>query len=126
MTDVIWSLARGATMVENGVRFNVWAPRAAGVAVRLTGEAGETVGEHALAPHGKGVVEGTVAGVAAGADYAFVLMGADGVPGDAVADPVSRWQPRGVHGPSRVVDPRAFRWTDEGWRGVEMADLVIY
>ena len=126
MTDVIWSLERGATMVENGVRFSVWAPRAAGVSVRLTGEAGETVGEHALEPHGKGVFEGTVAGVAAGADYAFVLMGADGVPGDAVADPVSRWQPRGVHGPSRVVDPRAFRWTDEEWRGVEMADLVIY
>ena len=126
MTDVIWSLERGAAMVENGVRFSVWAPRAAGVSVRLTGEAGETVGEHALEPHGKGVFEGTVAGVAAGADYAFVLMGADGVPGDAVADPVSRWQPRGVHGPSRVVDPRAFRWTDEEWRGVEMADLVIY
>ncbi len=27
-------------------------------------------------------------------------------------DPVSRWQPQGVHGPSRVVDPAAFAWSD--------------
>ena len=121
MTEVNWSLQRGATVLENGVRFSVWAPNAGSVAVRLFDERGEAAGEHALAAHGTGVFEGTVAGVGAGADYAFVLDG-----GDAVADPVSRWQPRGVHGPSRVVDPRRFRWSDGGWRGVEMADLVIY
>ncbi|HEX2220227.1 MAG TPA: malto-oligosyltrehalose trehalohydrolase, partial [Gemmatimonadales bacterium] len=36
------------------------------------------------------------------------------------------WRPAGVHGPTRVVDPAAFRWSDQGWRGLETADLVIY
>ncbi len=28
----------------------------------------------------------------------------------AVPDPASRFQPEDVHGPSEVIDPRAFRW----------------
>jgi maltooligosyltrehalose trehalohydrolase len=39
---------------------------------------------------------------------------------------VSRHQPHGPHGPSRVVDPSAFRWTDGGWRAPALRDLVIY
>ena len=41
-------------------------------------------------------------------------------------DPVSRWQPDGVHGPSRVVDPDAFHWNDAGWKGIALEDYVIY
>ena len=33
-------------------------------------------------------------------------------------DPASRWQPDGPHGPSAYVDPRAFAWTDAGWKGL--------
>ena len=47
--------------------------------------------------------------VAAGDDYVFVLDG------DELPDPCSRWQPAGLRGPSRVVDPRAFEWTDAGF-----------
>ena len=43
-----------------------------------------------------------------------------------VPDPVSRLLPEGVHGPTEIVDPSAFRWTDEGWRGVEFLDYAIY
>ena len=46
--------------------------------------------------------------------------------GEPVADPASGWQPDGVHGPSAVVDHRRFTWTDEDWRGVELADTVLY
>jgi maltooligosyltrehalose trehalohydrolase len=60
-------------------------------------------------------------GVGAGARYRFRLDGADAFP-----DPASRSQPDGVHGPSEVVDPSAFRWTDDGWRGVARDELVIY
>jgi maltooligosyltrehalose trehalohydrolase len=57
-----------------------------------------------------------------GDDYAFVLDDAtDGVP-----DPRSRWQPHGVHGPSRVYDDDLFSWTDEGWRGVALPGSVFY
>jgi maltooligosyltrehalose trehalohydrolase len=57
-----------------------------------------------------------------GDDYAFVLEDAtDGVP-----DPRSRWQPHGVHGPSRVYDHDRFSWTDNGWRGVALPGSVFY
>jgi maltooligosyltrehalose trehalohydrolase len=124
-----WSLRRGARLVDGGVHFSVWAPNAERVAVRLFDGEGRTVAEHRLAPApggadapGAGVYEAVVDGVGAGGDYAFVLDG--GVP---VPDPVSRWQPGGVHAPSRVVDPDAFRWSDAGWAGLSsMADYVIY
>ncbi|QIM21305.1 malto-oligosyltrehalose trehalohydrolase [Phycicoccus sp. HDW14] len=46
-------------------------------------------------------------------DYAFVLDGAD----PALPDPRSAWQPAGVHGPSRTLDPADLVWTDDAWRG---------
>ncbi|HZO20757.1 MAG TPA: malto-oligosyltrehalose trehalohydrolase [Gemmatimonadaceae bacterium] len=110
-----WSLARGATVVPGGVRFSVWAPNAAHVAVRLEGG-----GTHPLASSGNGVFETTVAEASAGTGYRYVLDD------QIVPDPVSRYQPRGVHGPSRVVDPASYRWRDVGWRGLEMADAIIY
>jgi len=67
------------------------------------------------------VHEITVSHLPPGADYFYRLDGERDRP-----DPVSRWRPEGVHGPTRVVDPTAFRWTDGGWRGVATADLVIY
>jgi len=41
-------------------------------------------------------------------------------------DPASRFQPEGPHGPSEIVDPGAFKWTDDGWRGVTIERQVIY
>ena len=41
-------------------------------------------------------------------------------------DPASRWQPAGVHGPSRVVEPGAFRWRETEYRRPAFRDLVIY
>jgi maltooligosyltrehalose trehalohydrolase len=47
----------------------------------------------------RGVWRGAVAGARAGDDYLLVLPG-----GQELPDPRSRLQPRGVHGPSRLVD----------------------
>lgn len=82
---------------------------------------GPAAGRHPLNQLAGGVFEGTVAGVIAGTDYAFSLDR-----GPPRPDPVSRWQPEGVHGPSRVVDPGAFAWSDAGWHGIAMEDQVIY
>jgi maltooligosyltrehalose trehalohydrolase len=46
-------------------------------------------------------------------DYAFRLDGAEPV----LPDPRSAWQPHGVHGPSRTVDPATFAWSDGQWPG---------
>ena len=56
-----------------------------------------------------------------GSDYVYLLPGVGPRP-----DPVSRHQPAGVHGPSRVVAPGAFRWSDAGWRGLPLGELVFY
>jgi maltooligosyltrehalose trehalohydrolase len=75
----------------------------------------------ALAPRPDGIFEALVPDLEAGARYHHRPDGRDGRP-----DPVSRFQPDGVHGPSAVVDPAAFRWTDADWRGVPLADLRLY
>src|SRR5439155_16852125 len=41
-------------------------------------------------------------------------------------DPASRFQPEGPHGPSEIVDPRAFEWSDDSWRGVSIEGKVLY
>ncbi len=43
-----------------------------------------------------------------------------------VPDPASRCNPQDVHGPSEVIDPRAFEWDDDGWRGRPWHEAVIY
>jgi maltooligosyltrehalose trehalohydrolase len=92
----------------------VWAPRARDVAVRAHGE------DHPLADAGMGVREGVLA-LGHGDRYAFVLDG-----GDPLPDPASRWQPDGLRGPSALLDPAAFGWTDDGWPGLDLDHLVLY
>jgi maltooligosyltrehalose trehalohydrolase len=41
-------------------------------------------------------------------------------------DPCSRFQPLGVHGPSAVVDPFRFEWSDGDWRGVPLERAILY
>ena len=55
-----------------------------------------------------------------GHDY---VLEVDGTPWP---DPCSRWQPAGVTGPSRVLDTGAFEWSDDGWGGVPLDELVLY
>ncbi|GAC1457442.1 MAG: malto-oligosyltrehalose trehalohydrolase [Candidatus Limnocylindrales bacterium] len=57
----------------------------------------------------------------AGTDYHLSLDD-----GALLPDPRSPFQPAGPHGPSRVVDHDAFRWTDADRAGVALADLIIY
>jgi maltooligosyltrehalose trehalohydrolase len=69
---------------------------------------------------GGGVFAAFVEGMSAGIDYRYVLDS-----GRSFPDPVSRWQPHGVHGPSRVLD-RTFAWSDGDWRGIPLEEFVIY
>jgi maltooligosyltrehalose trehalohydrolase len=83
----------GPRLVEGGAEFGVWAPRVRSLAVRL---GGRTV---PLEREDRGVWRGRVEGARAGDDYLLVLDGERERP-----DPRSRFQPHGVHGPSRLVD----------------------
>ncbi|OGI20251.1 MAG: malto-oligosyltrehalose trehalohydrolase [Candidatus Melainabacteria bacterium RIFCSPHIGHO2_02_FULL_34_12] len=41
-------------------------------------------------------------------------------------DPASRFQPDGIRGPSQIIDPKDFTWTDQDWHGISLEDLIIY
>lgn len=41
-------------------------------------------------------------------------------------DPYSRFQPQGPHGPSLVIDPALYEWTDGGWEGLDASRQIIY
>jgi maltooligosyltrehalose trehalohydrolase len=57
-----------------------------------------------------------------GSDYAYVLPNHDA----PLPDPRSRWQPGGVHGPSRLYDHAAFPWSDDAWTGRQLPGAVLY
>jgi len=108
--------ALGATLHDGGTTFRVWAPRCRSVDVAIEGSPPQP------AEHGDdGVWELSLRRVGPGTRYQYRLDGERYRP-----DPVSRWQPEGVHGPSVVVDPEEFAWTDREFRGHALADLVTY
>lgn len=96
----------------------VWAPSATTVEIVLGADGAEA---RPMAPAGGGWWAGSWPDVVAGTDYRFALDGSTPLP-----DPRSAWQPAGVHGPSRLVDPTAAAWTDAAWRPGPLSDAVIY
>ena len=68
-----------------------------------------------------GWYERSVDGAGAGARYAYRIDDRITVP-----DPASRSNPDGVHGRSVVVDPTAYEWRDEAWRGRPWDEAVVY
>jgi len=122
-TEKKWGLRFGAS-VRSGysVEFRVWAPNLTSLAVRVMGgNEGEPSRTIPMRQSSDSEFVATVPQVGAGADYVYVLDGERERP-----DPVSRWQPGGVHAPSRVVDPASFRWSDQGWSGIPLRDFIIY
>jgi maltooligosyltrehalose trehalohydrolase len=111
-----WERPLGATPLDGDlVEFRVWALDHDHVRVRIGGER-----EHTLNDVGHGVHEAQVP-AQPGEDYVYLLGD-----GDPLPDPASRHQPEGLRGPSRIVDPRALRWTDEGFQARPLAEQVIY
>jgi maltooligosyltrehalose trehalohydrolase len=108
----------GAEARDDGTSFRVWAPKRKTVDLLLERDSGIEMISMTAEPRG---YFSTVAPAPAGTRYKFKL---DGV--DAFADPASRFQPEGPHGPSQVIDPRAFKWADADWRGAELRGQVIY
>jgi malto-oligosyltrehalose trehalohydrolase len=111
----------GAQVLPGGrVRFRLWAPAARRVALMLESPSG--VGRTLpLEKGGGGWVDFTTDEAHAGSRYRFSLDGETLIP-----DPASRCNPQGVHGPSEVVDPEAFEWTDGDWRPPPWREAVVY
>jgi maltooligosyltrehalose trehalohydrolase len=115
----------GAELASGGVHFRVWAPAHKRVEVVFEEASEEWPVDFELTPEltpkNRGYFSGLVSGAGAGALYKLRLDG-----GDAFPDPASRFQPAGPHGPSQVVDPSTFPWTDGDWPGVGRDGQVVY
>ena len=109
------NLTYGAAPAGYTAEFRVWAPAQGSLKLRLLSGARDLP----MQRDGEDFV--ATAPAVEGDRYFYVLD--DGL---AVPDPVSRFLPDGVHGPTLIVDPNAFKWTDQDWRGLELRDYVIY
>lgn len=105
---------------DGGTHLRVWAPNCR--RVEVVAQASGKGDAFALDPEGNGYFSGLVSFLNAGDTYRFRLDRSDTL----YPDPASRFQPAGPHGPSQVIDPAAFAWSDADWRGVTPAGQVIY
>ena len=111
-------LPLGAVPVEGGTHFRVWAPLRKQVEVVI-----EAARSAALRRDEDGSFSGMVEAVDAGALYRYRLDGG----AELYPDPASRFQPDGPHGPSEVVGPSSFCWTDAAFAGpASLRGQVIY
>jgi malto-oligosyltrehalose trehalohydrolase len=108
----------GPEVLPDGtVRFRLWAPACERVDLELQSN-------HEmlrLNPIGDGWHELTTNRAQAGTRYSFVLPS-----GLRVPDPASRCQPNDVHGPSEIIDPSSWTWSESTWKGRPWSEAVIY
>jgi malto-oligosyltrehalose trehalohydrolase len=116
-TSLAADMVFGPSLLGNSVRFRLWAPAHQSVALELT----ESKDRIPLEKLSGGWHECMTDRARVGTLYQFILP--DGM---RVPDPASRYQPRDVHGPSEVIDPAAYAWSDAGWCGRPWEEAVVY
>lgn len=112
-------LPLGATWLSGDqTAFLVWAPKCEQVEVEILGPKGQRAVMDRL---GRGYFQAVLGGARPGSLYHYVLNS-----GKSHPDPASRFQPRGVDGPSQVTSLAAFPWTDADWSGIPLEQYIIY
>jgi len=110
--------AWGAEPLAQGqARFRLWAPAQS----RVSLIADESGAKREMTAKEDGWFEVTTDAVALDSGYRFELED-----GTRVPDPAARAQMGDVHGPSRLVDPRAYDWKEPRWTGRPWHEAVIY
>ncbi|HEY9742469.1 MAG TPA: malto-oligosyltrehalose trehalohydrolase, partial [Coleofasciculaceae cyanobacterium] len=108
----------GSSYLGDGrCEFTVWAPSHEEVAVQIVSP------ENRLIPMKKdeqGYFKVLAEGIEPGTLYFYKIAGEDR------PDPASHYQPKDVHGPSEVVDHSKTNWTDAGWSGIPLEEMIIY
>ncbi|HXC62438.1 MAG TPA: malto-oligosyltrehalose trehalohydrolase, partial [Nitrospiria bacterium] len=92
--------SQGAEIVPGGVSFRTWADRRKQVSVAIFAEDGSILRELSLSEEGDGYRSALDPASGVGALYKYRIDG------NLFPDLASRFQPKGVHGPSQVVDGR--------------------
>jgi maltooligosyltrehalose trehalohydrolase len=107
----------GAEVQPDGsVRFRLWAPGQEAVSLVL-----EDSAVLPMQASSEGFFELTTDAARPGTRYLYQLDD-----GTRVPDPISRYQPDDVHGPSVVIDPHAYAWRHPTWRGRAWPETVLY
>ncbi|MGB2941759.1 MAG: malto-oligosyltrehalose trehalohydrolase [Candidatus Macondimonas sp.] len=106
-------------LADGRMRFRLWAPGQDAPKLQLF----DGLTDHLLPmqARGEGWFDVITDRARTGQHYCFRLDS-----GLAVPDPASRFQPRDVHGPSELIDPAAYRWQHDHWRGRPWGEAVIY
>ncbi len=101
---------------EGGTRFRIFAPAADQMMLALAERE-----PFAMTANGDGWHECICEEAGAGTLYRYILPD-----GTKVPDPVSRFQPQDVSGPSEVIAPGSYTWKDSAWMGRRWSEAVIY
>src|SRR5947209_19738073 len=115
----------GAELISpNQTNFRVWAPKAQilDLVVETAAARNSDCSFQPLKREADGYFGGSV-DIGAGTRYRFRINGDDA---KCYPDPASRYQPDGPHGPSCVIDPTAFQWSDQNWCGLKLTGQIIY
>jgi maltooligosyltrehalose trehalohydrolase len=115
-----WQPSIGAWPQADGVNFRVWSPSSQRVEVEIVAPGGSPQ-FLPLSRGDDGMFATEVQAIHAGTRYRYRLNGQHSFP-----DVASCFQPEGVHGPSEVIDPAAFHWSDHDWKGIDLRDVVLY
>ena len=106
------------TQADGSTCFRVWAPAARSIDLVIYRGGGSC--DVRLSADANSYYSARVEGCGAGTRYHYRVNG------ELLADAASRYQPEGPFGPSEVIDPGRFSWTDNGWRGLSMRGQVLY
>ena len=109
----------GAEIVGGRINFRVWAPGRERVELVIEQPEPQAV---EMTADEEGYFTAFVHHPNRPVRYRFRLDGEDTL----LPDPASRFQPEGPHGPSEVIDPSRFVWTDADWPGPTLDGRVIY
>lgn len=102
---------------DNKCRFTVWAPEANQVHLVVKNKTTPIP----LEKEENGYWSSLVTGISTSDKYKFRLDGENKFP-----DPASRFQPEGVHSWSQVTDSNTYKWSDKGWKGIPISEMIIY
>lgn len=116
MTGPSRTPAFGAIRTQAGVVFTLWAPDARSVELVL--ESGDAF---PMQRDEDGLFRQLLSDAGAGTRYRYRIDGSLEVP-----DPASRFQPRGIEGPSEVVDASRYEWRAADWKGRCWREAVIW
>jgi maltooligosyltrehalose trehalohydrolase len=116
----------GTEILKDGrISFRVWAgscTKAEVILLKKEGNDFKPVSRCELKQEAGGYFSAVLQGIPHDSLYKYKLDDSDYL----FPDPASRFQPFGPHGPSQVIDPVKFKWTDQQWKGLDLPGQILY